>query len=121
VPQTEVLFFMDKTGSVPALEWLYRLPNNVQDKLGGAIKRLGQMGYELRRPECDYLRNKIYELRVQLQGINYRLLYFYHQKRVIISHGLTKERLVPAKEIDKAIANNMLYETNPDKYTHRMR
>lgn len=121
MPQTEVVFFADKDGSSPALEWIKRLPTKARQKLGGAIKRLEEMGHELRRPQCDYLRDKIYELRVGLQHVNYRLLYFYYQQRIVISHGLTKEGVVPSNEIDKAVANRILYEQNPDKHTMRMR
>ncbi len=121
VPQTEVVFFVDETGNVPALSWIEKLPKVAQNKLGSAIRRLTAMGHELRRPECDYLRDKIYELRARLGSINYRLLYFYYQRQVVISHGLIKEKEVPPKEIDKAIANKILYERNPDKHMLEVR
>ncbi|MGO9257708.1 MAG: type II toxin-antitoxin system RelE/ParE family toxin [Bryobacteraceae bacterium] len=34
------------------------------------------MGRELRRPEADFLRDGIYELRVSLRGVHFRILYF---------------------------------------------
>ena len=117
VPQTEVVFFIDKAGNVLALEWMQKFPQDVQEKLIGVIRRLNEMGYELRRPECDYLRDNIYELRVRLRSINYRLLYFYCQKRAVISHGLIKEDKVPPKEIDKAVFNKILCERDSAKHT----
>ena len=58
--------------------------------------RLEDLGHEIRRPEADLLRDGIYELRIGLQGINYRVLYFFHGKEAaVVSHGLTKERRVP--------------------------
>ena len=33
------------------------------------MERLAEFGHELRRPEADLLRDKIYELRIALQGI----------------------------------------------------
>jgi phage-related protein len=116
MPQTEVVFFMDKTGHAPALEWIQKLPIDAQEKLGGSIKRLSEKGHELRRPECDYLRDKVYELRARLRSTNYRLLYFFHQQRAVISHGLIKEDAVPPQEIDKAITNKILYEQNPERH-----
>ena len=108
MPQTEV-------------EWIQKLPQNAPEKLWGSIKRLSEMGHELRRPECDYLRDKIYELRARLRSTNYRLLYFFHQTRAVVSHGLTKEGEVPTKEIDRAVANRMLYEQNPDRHTFNLK
>jgi phage-related protein len=117
VPQTDIVFFMDREGHSPALEWIQELPQNAQAKLGSSIKRVREMGHELRRPECDYLRDKIYELRARLRGMNHRLLYFFHQQRAVISHGLIKEGKVSAEEIDKAIVNKVLYKQNPERHT----
>jgi hypothetical protein len=39
------------------------------------IERLRDLGHELRRPEADYLRDGIYELRVGLGSVNHRMLY----------------------------------------------
>ncbi len=76
------------------------------------------MGYELRRPEADLLRDGIYELRIDLQGIHYRILYFFHgNAEVVISHGLRKERAVPAVEIDRAIAHRNLFFRHPEVHT----
>jgi hypothetical protein len=62
------------------------------------------MGHELRRPEADFLRGGIYELRVSFRGVHHRILYFFHGAiAAVVSHGLVKERAVPPKEIDRAI------------------
>lgn len=42
------------------------------------LERLGEVGHELRRPEADFLRDGIYELRVSLRGVHRRILYFFH-------------------------------------------
>jgi hypothetical protein len=36
------------------------------------------LGHELRRPEADFLRDGVYELRISLNHIQYRLLYCFH-------------------------------------------
>ena len=83
------------------------------------LERLEQLGHELRRPEADFLRDGTYELRVGLQGINYRMLYFFHGKNlVVVSHGLVKERIVPPREIDLAIRRKARFGSNPDKHTY---
>jgi phage-related protein len=119
VPQTDVVFFANSDGIAPVVEWLDSLPTKVQDKCIAFLQRLSEKGHELRRPDCDFLRDDIYELRIGRQGINYRVLYFFHQNRAVLSHGLIKEKEVPFKEIDTAIANRLLYVKNPDRYTFR--
>ena len=78
MPLTKIIFYLDDDGTVPVLEWLRDLPPKVQDKCVVKIERLASLGHELRRPEADYLRDKIYELRIGRQGINYRILYFFY-------------------------------------------
>lgn len=81
MPRTTVVFYQEKDGSVPVLEWLDSLSAKAQDKCLVRIERLRDLGHELRRPESDLLRNGIHELRVGLQGVNYRILYFMHGNR----------------------------------------
>jgi phage-related protein len=83
------------------------------------IERLKEVGHELRRPESDFLRDGIYELRVGLQHVNYRMLYFFHGRTAaVVSHGLVKEAEVPPKEIDRAIARKQKFEKNPKAHSH---
>lgn len=104
---------------MPILDWLDDIPAKAVAKCLVRIERLRELGHELRRPEADYLRDDIYELRVALQGVNYRMLYFFHGKvAAVLSHGLTKERGVPPKEIDKAVERRRKFEADPKKHTH---
>lgn len=117
MPTTEVVFFATGDGAAPALEWLDTVPAKARYKCIVRMERLAEMGYELRRPEGDYLREGIYELRVRHQRVNYRLLYFFHQGVAVISHGLTKERRVPSREIDPAVLRQATYSRDPAKHT----
>jgi phage-related protein len=86
-------------GSSPFLEWFKNLPAKVQDKCYVRLERLREIGHELRRPEADLLRDGIYELRTSLQGVHYRILFFFHGTvAAVVSHGLVKERVVPWQE-----------------------
>jgi phage-related protein len=120
VPRIQVVFYQETTGSAPVLDWLDTLPPKAQDKCRVKIERLQELGHELRRPEADLLRDGIYELRVGLQGINYRILYFFHGKvAAVLAHGLVKERVVPLREIDEAIRRKQRFEENPGKHTYQ--
>jgi Phage derived protein Gp49-like (DUF891) len=58
------------------------------------------------------------ELRASYQGIHYRILYFFSGKAaVVLSHGITKEREVPAKEIDRAIQRKKQVQSDFEQYT----
>jgi hypothetical protein len=82
MPTTDLVFYREENGSVPALEWPEGLGNvKAIAKCRAKLMRLAALGHELRRPEADLLRDGIYELRI----------------------GFTKEAKVPASEIALAI------------------
>ncbi|HZR17828.1 MAG TPA: type II toxin-antitoxin system RelE/ParE family toxin [Verrucomicrobiae bacterium] len=119
MPKTKVVFYKEDDGSVPILDWLDSLQPKALDKCTVRIERLAEMGHELRRPEADLLRDGIYELRVGLQHVKYRMLYFFHGRTAaVLSHGLVKEAAVPPKEIEKAIERKRVFENDPRSHTH---
>lgn len=82
-------------------------------------ERLAELGHELRRPEADFLRDGIYELRWRVQSVHYRILYFFHGKAaVVLAYGFTKEDRVPAKDIDLARKRKDLFEADPAVHTY---
>jgi phage-related protein len=114
-----VLLFKEDDGTVPLLMWLDSLPSKAVAKCRVRIERLAELGHELRRPEADYLRDGISELRVGLQGRNYRILYFFHGKSVVvISHGLVKESVVPPRHIAEALERKRRFELDPKRHTY---
>src|SRR4051812_13067567 len=112
MPATEVIFYAER-GASPFLGWVDRQQENVQDKIFDAIARLEELGHELRRPEAEYLRDDIYELRVKRGHVNYRPLYFFDdlrdaktphlRRRAVVVHGCTKEGRVGNRDIDLAV------------------
>jgi phage-related protein len=118
MPQTTVIFFADTDGNAPLLNWMDGLPSKVQDKCTVKIERLEEMGHELRRPEADLLRDGIYELRIAHRSIQYRILYFFHSNKAIISHGLKKESEVPDKDIALAVKRLGMFKLNPQLHTY---
>ena len=118
MPRTKVVFYREDDGSVPLLEWLDGLPEKARDKCRVKLERLRELGHGLRRPEADYLRDGVYELRVGLRHMNYRMLYFFHQTAVVVvSHGLTKDRAVPPGEIDRVIGRRQGFKADPLRHT----
>ncbi len=114
-----VVLYRENDGVVPLLEWLDQLIPRAQAKCRVRIKRLSSLGHQLRRPEADYLRDGIYELRAGLEGINYRMLYFFNgTETIVISHGLIKEQSVSLREIDIAIQRRNRFKNNPAAHTY---
>ena len=119
MPRTEITIYKDDDGSVPLVDWLDNQSSKVQNDLTARIELLAEKGYELRRPTKATLRDGIYELRKERLNINYRILYAFCGKNVVLlSHGCTKEGKVPNREINKAISNLNKYQQNPDAHTY---
>jgi phage-related protein len=113
---------METDGTVPVLDWLERLRQ--QDRRGYAkcavrIQRLAEEGHALRRPEADYLRDGIHELRARQGHVNYRVLYFFHgQEAVVLAHALIKESEVPNADIERAKRRKAAFEENPKTHLY---
>ncbi|MGH8060290.1 MAG: type II toxin-antitoxin system RelE/ParE family toxin [Candidatus Entotheonellia bacterium] len=105
MPPTAVVFYQEEDGSVPLQEWLDRLPAKAQAKCLARLKRLEDLGHELR---------------ASLGGVHYRILYFFYSNIVaVVSHGMTKEHRVPPREIERAIERKSRFTTNPPRYMFR--
>ena len=122
MPETRVVFYREDDGSVPTLEWLNRLDERARAKCRRLIEHLQERGYDLRRPQADYLRDDIYELRTRQGNVRYRMLYFFHGNvAAVISHGITKKTAaVPPGEIKKAIERKKKFEQNPQRHTQEI-
>ncbi len=122
MPATTVLFFKEGD-SIPFLEWMTNLL--VADRIAWAkfrvlVEHLEQNGNELRRPQADFLRDGIYELRVKRGNINYRALYFFSgANEATISHGITKIARVPLNEIEVAVERKKLVAKDKERYTYQ--
>src|SRR5436190_24160525 len=122
MPRTQLVFFKEDDGTVPVRDWLLDLRRRQRRAFAKCvvrIRRLAELGYELRRPEADLLRDGIYELRARDGSVNYRILYFFHGRNVaVLAHALTKEGRVADREIDVALRRKEAYEQNPEAHVY---
>ena len=115
---TRVIFYRDADGTVPLLDWFEEIPARAKAKCRLRLDRLRERGHELRRPEADYLRDGIYELRVAMGTVNYRMLYFFFgATAAVVSHGITKEQAVPPREIDLALRRKAAFTNDHETHT----
>jgi len=123
MPPVQVVFYAGLEGRAPVLEWLKELRRwdpRAYAKCVAGIERLSQVGHELRRPTADFLRDGLHELRLRRGRVPYRILYFFHGRRLaVLTHGLTKEGAVPPAEIERALRRKLAFEESPDPHTYR--
>src|SRR5438093_13783519 len=122
MPTTQVVFYQDADGHAPVLNWLQELLKTNErawTHCRARIELLAQSGHELRRPAADFLRDGIYELRAKQGHVQYRILYFFHdRKAAVLSHSITKEDSIPPVEIERAWTRKRQFEQNPEKHTY---
>ena len=122
MPGTDIVIYKDEDGSVPLIEWLETQTPKVQDKCIALIELLASRGRELRRPHADYLDRGIYELRPTVRHVQYRVLYcFVGRNVVLLTHGLVKTKKIPAQQIDKAIEHREKFIHNPQRHSYVMK
>ncbi len=124
MPKTGLVIYREVDGTSPLLTWLDQLERRrpiAFAKCVAKLRLLAKLGHELRRPAADILGDGIYELRIKVTNVNYRILYFFHGRNtVVISHGLTKEKKVPLSEIDKALRAKARFDAGPETHTHSL-
>jgi hypothetical protein len=104
-----------------SIGWLHFAEKNERaaKKCFGLVKLRRDFGNELRRPRADLLRDGVYELRTEVGNVHYRILYGFVGKDVaVLACGLTKEKAVPAKEIDRAAVRIGKYKHNPARHRY---
>lgn len=124
MPTTLILFYQEKEGDSPVVNWLNELKVNNRKGFAncvGRIRQLQTMGHELKRPSTDYLRDGIYELRAKHRNVQYRLLYFFNGKNIaVLGHSIVKKTsAVPNKDIELAIQRKKKFEQNHKKHTYQ--
>jgi phage-related protein len=122
MPKINVAFYQEADGEAPVVNWLQELLRTNERawiNCRARIELLAQFGHELRRPAADYLRNGIYELRAKQGHVQYRLLYFFHGRElVVLAHALSKEDEIPNADMERAIKRKKFFEMNPKAHTY---
>lgn len=99
----EIEFYETPEGKCPTDSFLDEMPEKHAAKIERFLELLEEKGPDLPRPYADTVRNKIREFRVAIEHHNYRLLYFFFGKAIVITHGfLKKSDAVPETQVQKA-------------------
>ena|ERR1700733_3113242 len=109
MPLTTIILYLEDDRSIPVRDWLDGLSADAQDR---CLARLALL---------EYLEGTdLYELRVKYHRVNLRMLYFFYERTtVVVSHGFSKERKVPPKEIALATERMKKFRADPERHTPR--
>ena len=120
--QVEVGFWRDSHGRIPVREFVLALKSRDARAAASCVdllRMLEEHGNALRRPHADYLREGIYELRLNQHRVQFRLLYFFDGRaRAVVTSAFAKTGKVPEQEIQRALNRRQLYLTAPDRYAY---
>jgi phage-related protein len=86
-----VVFYRSASGVEPVREWLRSLPAGDRREIGNALAT-AQVGWPVGMPLCRSLGGGLWEVRSNLpSGRTARLLFFAHEGRLGVVHGLIKK------------------------------
>lgn len=99
----KTVYFVSRRGENFVRDFILSLPEKVGCKVAEHIKYLSIMGPLAKPQYVSSLGDKIYELRVTFAHYEPRVLYFFSDRDIVLTHGfLKKTRSVPREEIDRA-------------------
>ena len=100
----ELIFYETLSGRIPALEFLRSQSKAARAEAGWLLEQLQKYGGSLGRPVTAFLVDGIFELRWQVERNEYRILFFFSGRQIIVlTHGFSKKtNRVPKSEIDRA-------------------
>ncbi len=115
----KVVFFKGSTGKSPVSKWLRTMPEKALDLFGQRIQRMKELGKGDDRPRSAYLQEGIYEFRFKYSSTNYRALFFFHGKTlVVVTNGFVKDTAkVPEAEIQRAKIRRSQFLAAPGEHT----
>jgi len=114
-----VIFYRSASGRCPIEEFVEDLPVEDAKEVIASIAALRELGNKARRPLADYLGDGIYELRARRLKKQFRVLYTFAGRQIILllTGFIKKSKAVPASKIKKAKAlkNDYLKRAKGDK------
>jgi len=100
----EIDYYDLPNGEMPVEKFINSLDNKMRAKVFGRIELLKEYGNSLREPYSKYVREGLFELRIEFAGDITRIFYFFITgSMIILTNGFIKKNdKTPKKEIDLA-------------------
>ena len=108
----EIVFYEKENGEIPVKDFLDSLDIKMRKKALGQIVILESYGRTLREPYSKYIKDGIFELRIQFSSDISRIFYFFYVgDKIVLTNGFIKKtQKTPPKEIEKALKYKEDYE-----------
>ena len=101
----EIELYEKPNGRCPVADFINKLSPKEKVIILNRFSQLQEHGLDLGRPLVGYLRDNIHELRIKINSVNYRILFFVYDRTIfVLTHVIIKKSdKVPDFEIEKAI------------------
>jgi phage-related protein len=108
----EVNYYETAKGNIPVKDFIDKLPTKLRAKAAWEIELLQELGTDIREPYSKFIKDGLFELRVEQQSDIVRIFYFFViGKKIILTNGFTKKtQKTPPREIELALNYKKDYE-----------
>jgi len=108
----KIEYYKTANGKIPVKRFINGLDGKMRVRAAQEIALLQELGPAIRLPYSKYLRDGIFELRIQAASDISRIFYFFYDgKKIILTNGFIKKtQQTPAGEIEKALKYKADYE-----------
>ncbi len=87
----QVVFYKDARGEKPVAKFLRSLSPEARAKCGSYLRLLEEKGLQLAASHMKKLEKDVYELRPELGGTEYRLVFTWAHEKFYMLHGTKKK------------------------------
>ena len=101
-PRLGCVFYRADGGAEPVRDWLLSLPSTIRQEIGSDIQRV-QWRWPISKPLVAAFGKGLYEVRTNVDGNIYRVLFCVDDSAMVLLHGFMKKtQKTPKAEIELA-------------------
>ena len=101
-PRVACRFFRTESGKEPVRDWLKNLDSEVRQEVGSDIQTV-QWRWPIGKPLVDGFGDGLFEVRTNLDGNIYRVLFCFDGSTMVLLHGFMKKaQKTPKTELELA-------------------
>ena len=102
IQQIEVYLYREESGKSPVYTWLHKLSQDDRKIIGRDIKKI-QISWPVDNQLVKPLGSKMWEIRTRLDNRIVRIIFVFHDSKILLHGFIKKTQKTPQQEIDLAI------------------